>query len=323
MRRYISVILPVAYAVVRLAVRLAAQSAGNGVAVAAVDVAFLIGFLYTLSDDVERAVGGLGIHGIYNVMIVSWVAAIPQTVVAVYLASVGKYTAAFLDSMVSTLVDAFVVTALIRLKYLDAVRRDWHLIALWVATTLAFGALIEAPMQLGMPHEPYYWMWFLIGAAALPYLFSRGLPGVVHFDARVVVNLAVNTALIIYVSWDLGQALVTWHMSETQLGTIAAIVSTLPDLLTALIIRATLARLIEEYAAAEDAVRTMFAAAIHDQISIPALIIAVAPAAAGAFPHWLNIWVSVLKFTLLDRRVFLGLGLPPALITVIYLMLHQ
>ena len=319
MRRYVSVILPVAYA----AVRLAAQSAGNGVVVAAVDVAFLIGFLYTLSNDIERTVGELGIHGIYNVMIVSWVAAIPQTVVAAYFASVGKYTAAFLDSMVSTLVDAFIVTALIRLKYLDAVRRDWHLIALWVATTLAFGALVEAPMQLGIPHEPYYWMWFLIGAAALPYLFSRGLPGGIRFDTPTAINLAVNTALIIYVSWDLGQALVTWHMSETQLGTIAAIVSTLPDLLTALIIRATLARLIEEFAAAEDAVRTMFAAAIHDQISIPALIIAVAPAAAGAFPHWLNIWVSVLKFTLLDRRVFLSLGLPPALITVIYLMLHQ
>jgi hypothetical protein len=319
MRRLISVVLPVAY----VATRLAVQSTGNTAVVAAVDVAFLIGFLYTLSNDVERAVGKLGIHGIYNVMIVSWVAAIPQTVVAVYFASVGKYTAAFLDSMVSTLVDAFFVTALVRFKYLDAIKRDWHLIALWVATTLAFGALIEAPIQLSIPHEPYYWMWFLIGAAALPFLFSRGLPGTIHFDTPTAVNLAISTVLIMYVSWDLGQALVTWHMSETQLGVVAAIVSTLPDLLTAFIIRATLARLIEEYAAAEDAIRTMFAAAIHDQISIPALIILVAPAAVGVFPHWLNIWVSVLKFTLLDKRVFLSLGLPPALITVIYLLLNQ
>jgi hypothetical protein len=81
--------------------------------------------------------------------------------------------------------------------------------------------------------------------------------------------------------------------------------------------------MIAEHAAAEDAIRTMFAAAIHDQISIPALVVLAAPAAVGAFPHWLNIWVSVLKFALLDRRVFLSLGLPLVLITVIYLMLNQ
>jgi len=319
MRRYVSVILPVAY----VATRLTAQSVGNTATVAVVDVAFLIGFLYALSDDVERAVGELGIHGIYNIMVVSWIAAIPQTVVAVYFAQAGKYTAAFLDSMVSTLVDAFLVTALVRLKYLDAVRRDWHLITLWVAATLAFGALVEAPVHFSIPQTSYFWAWFAVGAFGLPYLFSRGLPGSIHFDTRTAVNLAVNTALIIYVSWDLGQALVTWHMSETQLGTVAAVVATLPDLLTALIIRATLSRMIAEHAAAEDAIRTMFAAAIHDQISIPALVVLAAPAAVGAFPHWLNIWVSVLKFALLDRRVFLSLGLPPALITVIYLMLNQ
>jgi len=319
MRRHLSVILPVAYAVVRLAM----QTTDNTATVAAVDVAFLIGFLYALSDDVERAVGELGIHGIYNVMIVSWVAAIPQTVVAIYFAQAGKHTAAFLDSMMSTLIDAFLVTALVRLKYLDAVRRDWPLIVLWVAATLTFGALVDAPAHLSIPPELYYWAWFAVGAFGLPYLFSRGVPGAFYFNTHTAVNLAVNTALIVYVSWDLGQALVTWHMSETQLGTAAAIVATLPDLLTALVIRATLARLIEEHVAAEDAIRTMFAAAIHDQISIPALIALAAPAAAGVFPHWLNMYVSMLKFTLLDRRAFLGLGLPSALITVIYMLLNQ
>jgi len=318
MRRLLSVAAPVAYAVVRLYL----EYEGTTAAVAVTDVAFLVGFLYTLSDDIEKAAGELGIHGIYNVMIVSWAAAIPQTIVAVYFAMAGKYTAAFLDSMVSTLVDAFLVTALVRLQYLDAVKRDWHLIALWVAATLTFGALAEAPLHLPIPHEPYYWLWFAVGALGLPFLFSRGLPGGVRFNARTAVSLAMNTVLIVYVSWDLGQALVAWHMSETQLGTVAAIVATLPDLLTALVIRATLAKLIEEYAAAEDAIRTMFAAAIHDQISVPAMIMLVAPAAASAFPHWLNMWVSILKFTLLDKRAFLGLGLPSALITVIYLSSH-
>jgi hypothetical protein len=315
--RLLSYVLPAAYTAVRLYLEAAGAPTA---AVAVTDVAFLIGFLYTLSDDVEKAAGELGVHGIYNVMVVSWLAAIPQTIVAVYFAHAGKYAAAFLDSMVSTLVDAFLVTALVRLQYLDTVKRDWNLIVLWVAATLTFGALVDAPTRLSVPAEPYFWTWFLIGAFGLPYLFSRGLPGRIVFNARAAVSLAVNTVLIIYVSWDLGQALVTWHMSETQLGAVAAVVATLPDLITALLIRTTLARMIEEFAAAEDAVRTMFAAAIHDQISVPALIILTAPAAAS-FPHWLNVWVSVLKFTLLDRRAFIYAGLPASAATIAYLAL--
>ena len=317
--RLTSFAVPIAYAAVRL--YLESQGAPPA-AVAVTDVAFLVALIYSLSDDIERGVAELGIHSIYNIMIVSWVAAIPQTIVALYFATVGKHTAAFFDSMVSTLVDAFLVTALVRLQYLDAVRRDWHLITLWVASTLVFGALVEAPLRLSIPQEPYFWLWFLVGAFGLPYLFSRGLPGSMYFNARAAVSLVVNTALIIYVAWDLGQALVTWHMSETQLGAVAAVVATLPDLLVALSIRATLARAIEEFAASEDAIRTMFSAAIHDQISVPALIILIAPAAVGAFPHWLNAWVSVLKFTLLDRHAFLYLGLPAALTTIAYLALN-
>jgi len=318
MTRLLPLITPVAYVLIRLYL----ESAGAPeAAVALIDAAFLIAFLYVLTENIEKSAGELGIHGIYNVMIVSWIAAIPQTVVAIYFASAGKYTAAFLDSMVSTLIDAFVVTALVRLHYIDAVKKDWHLIVLWVFATLAFGALIDAPMRLDVPFEPYYWAWFLIGAAALPFLFARGLPGAVKLNAYTAASLVLNTILVAYVSYDLGRALVEWHVSEAQLGAIAAIVATLPDLITALLIRSTLAKMIEEHAAAEDAIRTMFAAAIHDQISIPALIIITAPAAVAAFPHWLNVWASVLKFTLLSRRAFLYFGLPASLATTAYLVL--
>jgi hypothetical protein len=318
MKQLLSYVLPAAYTAVRLYLEAAEAPAA---AVAVTDVAFLVALIYTLSDDIEKNVAEMGIHSIYNIMIISWVAAIPQTIVAVYFAHAGKYTAAFFDSMVSTLVDAFLVTALVRLQYLDAVKKDWPLIVLWVVATLAFGALVEAPMRLSIPAEPYFWLWFLIGAFGLPYLFSRGLPGRPHFSIRAAVSLAVNTVLIIYVSWDLGQALVTWHMSETQLGAVAAVVATLPDLLVALSIRATLTKAIEEFAASEDAVRTMFSSAIHDQISIPALIIIIAPTAVAVFPHWLNVWVSILKFTLLDRRAFIYVGLPASAATIAYLVL--
>jgi|GEM_PF-5594810 hypothetical protein len=306
----------VALAAAYIASHVALDVVGAGApAAAVVDVAFLIGFLYALMDSVEREVSDLGIHGIYNVMLVSWVAAIPQTVVAVFFAQAGLYTAAFLDSMVSTLIDAFVVTALVRVQYLDAFRRDWHLILLWVAATLAFGATVAAPLSLGLQPEPYYAGWFLMGAVGLPLLFARGIAGRPAVSTATAVNLIINTVLVVYTAWNLGQDLAVWHISESQLGTAAAVVATLPDVITALLIRAVIGRVTAELAASEDAIRTMFAAAIHDQISDPALVLLIAPISALYFPHWLNIFISVLKLTLLDRRAFLLLGLPAAVAT--------
>ena len=290
---------------------------------ALVDIAFLIAFLYTLTDDIESAAGELGIHGIYNVVVVSWIAAIPQTVVAVYFAWSGLYTAAFLDSMVSTLIDAFLVTALVRSRYLSEVRRDWPLIIIWVTATLVFGAFVAAPERISLPPMPFYSAWFVIGALFLPILFSRGIPTSISFNAREAVNLVIYTALIMYIAYDLGSDLATWHMTESALGAIAALIATAPDLITALMIRLTLARAVGEDAGSEDAIRTMFAAAIHDQISDPALVLILAPtaAAAAAFPHWLNVLVSLLKLTLLDKRAFYFLGLPVAIATIALLMI--
>ncbi len=315
--RDLSLILSVVYAAVRLLITEIMTGAAQTIAVAVTDITFLILILYALTRDVEENISQLGIHGLFNVVAVSWIAAIPQTVVAIYFTSVGRYEAAFYDSMVSTLVDAFLVTALVRWAYLDSIRRDWIYIVVWVAATLAYGAMIEAPWPL------WHHVWFAVGALFLPLLFARGLIRAVKLDAYTVINLVFNTVVLIWISWDIGQALVTWHTaSEAALGTLAAIIATVPDLLTALLIRTVLARNVAELAAAEDAIRTMFAAAIHDQISVPALIVILAPQAAAVFPHWLNIVVSVLKLTLLDRRAFAAVGLPVALAIIVALSLH-
>ncbi len=304
-----------ALAAVYVVVRIALSVTGEEAAVPIIDVAFLISILYALTRDVEEDITELGVHGLFNVLVVSWVAAIPQTVVALYFASVGKYEAAFYDSMVSTLIDAFLVTALVRWSYLDAIRRDWIFIVVWVAATLAYGALIDLPLP-GWHHA-----WFLIGALLLPITFARGLVSKIRLDMYNAVNLVVNALILGWTAWDIGDALVSWHMaSEATLGALAAVIATIPDLLTALLIRAIVGRRIAEMAASEDAIRTMFAAAIHDQISVPALIVLVAPQAAAAFPHWLNIAVSVLKFTLLDRRAFL-IGLAASIYIIATLML--
>jgi len=314
-------LLPAAYVATMYVLQ---QEGAPAAGLALVDIAFLIAFLYTLTDDIERAAGDLGVHGIYNVVVVSWIAAIPQTVVAVYFTWAGLYTAAFLDSMVSTLIDAFLVTALVRSKYLSEVRRDWPLIIIWIVATLTFGALVAAPERIpSLPPVPFYSIWFVIGALFLPLLFSRGIPASVSFNAREAINLVIYTALIMYIAYDLGSDLATWHMTESALGTIAALIATAPDLIAALMIRLTLARAVGEDAGSEDAIRTMFAAAIHDQISDPALVLVLAPtaAAAAAFPHWLNVLVSILKLTLLDRRAFYFFGLPVAIATIALLMI--
>jgi hypothetical protein len=308
--RRLSIVLSAIYAVIRIAL----SAAGGEAAVPIVDVAFLISILYALTRDVEENITELGVHGLFNVLVVSWVAAIPQTVVALYFASVGRYEAAFYDSMVSTLVDAFLVTALVRWSYLDAIRRDWIFIVVWVAATLAYGALIDLPLP-GWHHA-----WFVVGALLLPLAFARGLVTRIRLDLYNAVNLVVNALILGWIAWDIGQALVSWHVySEAALGALAAVIATIPDLMTALLIRAVVGRRIAEMAASEDAIRTMFAAAIHDQISVPALIVLIAPQAVAYFPHWLNIVVSVLKFTLLDRRAFL-LGLAASIYIIASLM---
>jgi len=303
-----------AYAAVRLAME---EGGAPPATVAVTDVAFLLGILYSLADDVEKAAEELGNTRLINVLVVSWAAAIPQTVVALALAAAGRYEAAFYDSMASTLVDAFMVTALVRLPFLDRLRQEWWLIALWVAATLAYGATIAAFYGTGAEFH-YHVSWFLVGAVFLPLLFAgRGVVEKMRPEPYTVVNAVVSAISLAYISWELGQALATWHTeSEAALGTLAAVVATLPDLITAFLIRTTLTRYISEVAGAEDALRTMFAAAVHDQISVPALVVLFYPDAVWHFPHWLNIYVSLLKFTLLDRRALLAAGLPAAVITV-------
>jgi len=304
------------------AVRFALNEAGAPQAtVALVDVVFLLGILYSLADDVEKSAHELGSTRLINVLIVSWAMAIPQTVVALALAAAGRYEAAFYDSMTSTLIDAFIVTALVRLPFIERLRQEWWLVAAWASATLAYGATITAFYGTVWAFA-YHTMWFIVGAVVLPALFAGyEVVSKIRPNPYAVVNAFVAIASLIYISWELGQALAEWHMSsEATLGALAAVFATIPDLIAAFLIRTALARYISEEASAEDAIRTMFAAAVHDQISVPALIVLLFPDSVWYFPHWLNVFVSILKFTLLDRRAFLYAGLPAAIASIVVLL---
>jgi hypothetical protein len=85
-----------------------------------------------------------------------------------------------------------------------------------------------------------------------------------------------------------------------------------------MLIRSIVSKVLSEEASMTEAVYTMLAAATHDQLTIPALILIFAPSAAAYYPHLFNIAVVLLKFTLLDKRFFYFIGLPASLLVLAF-----
>lgn len=279
-----------------------------------VDLLFLITVLASLSFHAERVAADLGVNTVYNVMVMSWVAALPQTAVAIAFAQAGKYHAAYVDSMASTLIDAMLVTAIVRRHVIRRIgaKFSWQVL-LWTGVVLFFGAtfnLLEYPRVA--------WAWFFVGAVVLPAIFAIPLTLASKPSAVQLAELATNAIATGWVAYDLGVRLAEFHMAESALGVLGAAFATAPDFLVALAIRTILARAIGE-ASDEDAVKTMFAAAVHDQISDPALVAILSPQSVIYFPHELNIFASLVKLTLLHPLAFWAIGVPSSVVVLILL----
>lgn len=272
-----------------------------------VDIFFMLLLLALLNKDVEKDVERIGFAGLYNVVVVSWIAAIPQTVVAVVFAESGHYYAAFVDSMTSTLVDAFLVTAVARREALSMAASYWPALVIWSASVIAFGAT-----STSLPYYPVPAAWFVIGALILPLLFAPKTPGG-GMELNTFFDLLFTTAALGWIALDIGHALVALHsLSEGLLGVVGALVATSPDLIAAFSIRFILARSIGAVAGDDVMVRTMLASAVHDQISDPALVLMISTQAALFFPHLLNIVIALLVLTLLSPKLYWYVGLPAA-----------
>lgn len=249
----------------------------------------------------------------YNVLIVSMAVALPQTIIGVRLAHEGRALAAWIDTIGSTIVDSILVTAVLRREIIGPpMWRFLPYMVIWSAWALYVNYHTYA-LTAG-----YYALpgWSLaVAGVALPALLLPLLKTGVSRPGKGEVLMLLNHATATMVaSYFLADSLAALEIGEVQLGVVATILATLPDFLVALTIRTAVASILSTLDAEEEAVATMMAAATHDQLLIPAIILLIAPEAAAYYPHLFNLAAVGLKFTLLSRRLYWLVGVPMAVL---------
>jgi hypothetical protein len=254
----------------------------------------------------------------YNVMVVSIAMAIPQTVFALNLALNDKPIAAWVDTLGSTLVDAILVTAVVRRHLIGSPLVRSPLVVgymlLWSIFAVGVNILAWHPELYTSRHVAVF---YVAVGFLLPVLLVKG--NIQGFPSvKDTIMLANNALATFLVSLMLSEELIKLHIEEVQLGIISTILATLPDFIVGMMIRGVVSRLLSAEAGDKEVLYTMLAAATHDQLTVPGLIMLYMPSAMAYYPHLFNIAVILLKFTLLDRRAFWLAGLP--LTILIFLM---
>jgi len=282
-----------------------------------VDVALYVVLLVSVvyATEVNMALSNARVW--YNVMVVSIAMALPQTVFAVHLAASGKPVAAWIDTLASTLVDAILVTAVVRRHVVGSplVLSPLVVSFLIVWSILAVGLNILAwhPELYSSTHFPVF---YAIAGLLLPIMLVRGnVRGIP--SGKDILMLTNNAIATLVASYMLSEAVAQLEIAEVQMGIVSTILATLPDFLVGMLIRGVVAEVLSAEAGDQEMVYAMLAAAVHDQLTIPGLIMLLAPYAMEYYPHLFNIVVVVLKFTLLDRRLFWFIGVPGALLTLV------
>jgi len=252
----------------------------------------------------------------YNVMVVSVAMALPQTIFAINLAASGKSVAAWIDTLASTLVDAIFVTAVVRRNIVGSPLIRSPLVvtflSLWSMLAVGLNILAWHPELYTSTHFPLF---YVIAGLLLPAMLVRGnvrgWPSV--NDILMLTNNAIATMVASYM---LSKAVAQLQMAEAQLGVVSTVLATLPDFFVGMLIRGAVSRIIGSEAGDQEMVFSMLAAAVHDQLTIPGLIMLMAPYAMAYYPHFFNVVVVLLKFTLLDRRLFWLVGVPVGLLVL-------
>lgn len=281
------------------------------------DIALWVLILISVTYSTEITLSLYNVTIWYNVLVVSILMTVPQTVIAIELARAGHYTAAWLDSILSTVVDAVLATALVR-RHVIGSPYIWSLLPIMVVWSV-LALSINAATYMGVRKE-MIGLWLVAGYVALPiWIVRRSGGGGSMPPLAVLANTFMNTVAMAVASYNLTHALYSLHMEETTLGVVSTLLATLPDLIVALIIRASFALLVNDVAGDREMVATMLASAIHDQISVPALILLVDPQALTYFPHYVALFAVVVKFALLDRHAFYYVALP-ASIALLFLL---
>ncbi|MEM0468779.1 MAG: hypothetical protein QXT27_06260 [Pyrobaculum sp.] len=286
------------------------------------EIAMWVLILISVSYSTELTLSLFNVTVWYNVLVVSVLITVPQTIIALQLANQGLYLAAWLDSILSTVVDATIATALVRRHIIGSTYIKGLLPNMVAWSIIAFTINVATATS----YTPDWLMaaWLIAGYIALPlWIVKRTGGGGTIPPPNVLFNSFMNTVAMAVASYYLSEALYQLRLSEASLGVVATVLATLPDLIVALIIRSAFSLIIGDVASDQEVVATMLAGAIHDQISVPALILLLDPKAAPYFPHEVALFAIVVKFALLDRKVFYLIGLPASIALLIGLGAHH
>jgi len=276
-------------------------------------VAYLI-LLISVTYATEINVALSGVREWWNVMVVSAIYTIPQTLYAIQLGIHGHYIAAWIDTLASTIVDAMIVTAFIRRKLVGSAIAKASLIPLigWSLAALSINFFVNRIAEDVNIALVYVAMGYIFLPAMLVNWKNIEKPS--KWQLATLVN---NTIAMGLASWFMSEQILQLQLSEVHLGITSTILGTLPDFFVALVLRSTFAWILSEEASDVEVFKVMIAGAIHDQVTVPALILLFAPQAAAYYPHIFNIAVILLKFTLLDRRAYWYIGLPAAILLLL------
>lgn len=255
----------------------------------------------------------------YNVLVISALCTIPQTIFAIRLAQGGLYTAAWIDTLLSTLVDAIFATALVRRGTIGTPYM-WSLLPIMVIWSIFAISTNVYTIYPFIPIPIYAAIMLVMGYIVLPiWIVFKHREAWEMPPASAIFVLAFNTIALFIASMNIADKLLELKMAEISVGITATILATLPDLIVAFLIRSAMAVVISDTAGMREAVATMLASAIHDQISVPALLLLLYPEVAPYFPHELALFVVLVKFLLLDKRLYWYIAVPSSLLLFIAL----
>jgi len=279
-----------------------------------VDLVVYLILLISVTYATEINVALSGVREWWNVMVVSTIFTIPQTLYAIRLAMEGKYIAAWVDTLASTVVDSLIITAILRRNIIGSalVRAAIIPIIGWALTALSINLFINRIAEDRTVNLLYVAMGYFFLPAMLVNWKNIERP-----STWQLLTLLNNTIAMGIASWQMSEVILQLQLEEVQLGITSTILATLPDFFVALIMRSAFAWILSEEASEVEVFKTMVAAAIHDQVTVPALIVLFAPQAAAYYPHMFNIAIILLIFTLLHRKAYWFIGLPGAILLLL------
>jgi len=279
-----------------------------------VNIVMYMILLISVTYATEVNVALSGVREWWNVMVVSAIFTIPQTLYAIQLGIHGHYLAAWIDTLASTLVDAMIVTAFIRRRLVGSAIAKASLIPMigWSLAALSINFFVNRIAEDTNIALVYVAMGYFFLPAMLVNWKNIERPS--RWQLATLIN---NTVAMGVASYYMSELILQLSLEEIQLGITSTILATLPDFFVALVLRATFAWILSEEASDVETFKVMISAAIHDQITVPALILLFAPEAAAYYPHLFNIAIILLKFTLLDRRTYWLIGLPGAILLLL------